>query len=102
MGTNMATVTKTIATCGDNVEFQYDYDNVTFFMTAFRCINNSGGDVFGQVTKLSNGRTRGTTFPTGTTNITIGTSAAQRLALITRPDGRLDGMEFQVRCPAVI
>lgn len=97
----MATVTKTIGSCGEDVKFEYDYDNVTFFMTAFRCVNNSGAGVFGQVTKTSNARTRSATFPPGTTNVTISTTAAQRLALVTRPDGRLDGMEFQFRCPAV-
>jgi len=94
----MATVTKTIARCGENVSFQYDYDDATFFMTAFRCINNGDHAVFAMARQVSNGREYSSTFPIGTTEITIGTNAAQRLELTLDPFGRLDGVEYRINC----
>jgi len=94
----MATVTKTFAQCGEAVVFQYDYDNVTFFMLAVRCINNGDHSVFGQAKQVSNQRTYSQTFPVGTTQINIPTNTANRLELQVDAAGRLDGVEWDIRC----
>jgi hypothetical protein len=96
----MATQTKILGTFDDgNVEFNIDYDDVTLYITAFRCINGSTQNAYGRATRLSNGKTYERVFPPGTITVVIPTNAANRLALFLNPNGKLDGVEYHLSFP---
>jgi len=98
----MATVTHRIgAFNNEQVVYQYDYNDGTLFVTAFRCINGSDLPAWGSATDLARNRTYEQTFPANaTTEQSIPTGAAQRLDLVISPSGRFDNLSVAMRWPA--
>jgi hypothetical protein len=88
------------------VVFQYDYDDVTNYVTAFRCINNSAQDAWGEVvvddaSPRNRDRKYSRTFASNqTTTISVPTNQAARIELVVGPKGNLIGCYLNLRWPA--
>lgn len=103
----MSTVTKNIADfiepgTANHCVFQYDYDDGTLRVLAFRCINDTGLPAYGWVARANNFNVNySATFPANTTTeYPVGQGAANRLQLTLLPNGKLDGVEKEMRYPA--
>lgn len=93
----MATVTRFAGGNGLGGLVYYDYDDATLFMTAARCVNGGPVAVTIQVTQTATTRTYSRACPAGqTTEQKIGTNAAQRMALTVTPNGKLDGIDWEI------
>ena len=88
------------------VVFQYDYDAVTNYVTAFRCINNSDQPAWGEVvvddaSPRNRDRKYSRTFDANqTTTISVPTNQAARIELVVGPKGNLIGCYLNLRWPA--
>jgi hypothetical protein len=95
----MATQTRSfLAYESVGVVFEYDYDDVTNYVVAFRCINNSSPpqDAWGEVTvddssPRNRDRKYARVFGEGTTELTVPTNQANRVELVVGPKGNLVG-----------
>lgn len=92
----MATQTRVLAETGDGARLEIDYDDVTLYLTAVRCVNPTGRTVNVTLVQLSNGRTRSRAFGAGTTALSIGTGAAQRIAMQLGTADKLDGVNWSI------
>lgn len=93
----MATVTRFAGGNGLGGLVYYDYDDATMYLRAARCVNAGPIDVTIQITQTVNARAYSRVCAAGqTTEQKIGTNAAQRMALTVTPNGRLDGIDWEI------
>lgn len=97
----MAIVTYTISTISDTdgtqCTWQYDYDDATLRISAFRCINGTIKLGVGALIRQTDRLLYSQSFPPDTSFISIPTTPAARLQLIQLRPGRLDGVDVSFR-----
>lgn len=97
----MALVTKTLAVISDegiNAVVELDYDDVALTLVTVRCINPTARALVVSGVATSTGRSFSRTFAAGqTTEQAIPQQQAQKLDITINPQGRLGGVEYQIR-----
>ena len=83
------------------VRFEMDYDDVTFRVSALRCVNGTAQDAYGELVRNVDQVRRGRVFAAGTTvELAIPQSPpAARFVVLIR-DGHPSGMQLHSRWPA--
>lgn len=95
----MATVTKQIVAFEDSTcVWSYDYDNVSFRLLAFRCVNNSPYHSEGTVTSQSTGDSYTKVVDPNTTyDQPVSIAVANRFDIGVDARGRLTGISHSFR-----
>lgn len=74
----------------------YEYDEVNLTITRVVVYNNSGGQYSVKARATATGRQYSLTIPVGTIDQSIPQDTFNRLGLTVRPDGKLDGVEWEI------
>lgn len=101
----MATVTRQIVQFnggvpGAEVTWSYDYDDVSFLLLSFKCVNDSNASSRGTVTSQVNGRTASRLVAAHTTDVFPIPPAVQNFGIGVDGRGRLTGITHNFEWPA--